>query len=213
MGWDAGGRAFVPNRAPIPCFCFTTCHILTTCIFNNILAIYSYLLCFHQHSRLAPGCRTPLLCFHRHSRVAPSLFESYCSFLPLRGADDILSWAVVQAKHPASPNSAQTPKAGGSPRRQERREELTIHHSQTELRQPEPPVIWCLNPESCFFHNPAYHSSLSSPACQEAKCPGGTGAPTACPPFAWDPCEEPQTLKNRLEIVAAHKTCRAGTYT
>jgi hypothetical protein len=160
VGWDASGRAFVPNRAPIPCFCFTTCHILSTCIFNNILALYSYLLCFHQHSRLAPGCRTPPLCFHRHSRVAPSLFESYCSFLPLRGADDILSWSVVQAKHPASPNSAQTPKAGGSPRRQERRGELTIHHSPFTNRIAAARAPCHLVPESRILSLPQPHLPL-----------------------------------------------------
>ena len=49
-----------------------TCRALTAFIFNNIPALDAYLLCFHQHSRLAPGCGMSVLCFHRHSRFVPS---------------------------------------------------------------------------------------------------------------------------------------------
>jgi|GEM_PF-1423036 hypothetical protein len=41
-----------------------------------------------------------------------------------------------------------------------------------------------LNPDSCFFHNPTYYTSLLSAARQETECPRSAGAATAMPAAA-----------------------------
>ena len=52
----------------------TSAFLITPFLFNNIPVFYSYLLCFHRHSRFTAEFSAALLCFHRHSCVALSLF-------------------------------------------------------------------------------------------------------------------------------------------
>ena len=70
---------------------------------------------------------------------------------PLRGRGDILSWATIQAKRPAGPNSPQTPKAVSSPRgkKEENNSLFTIQHSPSPSACHLTPESRILNPVSC----------------------------------------------------------------
>ena len=88
-GWcwhaPAVGRFSSPGPSRWTLFCIAhlppTTYRLSPFLFNNIPAFYSYLLCFHGHSRFTARFSAALLCFQQHSRVVPSKKESlhFCS--------------------------------------------------------------------------------------------------------------------------------------